>query len=115
MRTLEKNKQTMYVSLYTGEVEETDGDGFYTGNIIKEYSEPVLTKVNMYPSDGTIARENFGDYDKFDMLMVTVGSSFSKDDVFYNVENIASGKHDYYISKVKKSLNNTYYALKKRV
>lgn len=115
MRTCEKNKQSMYVSLCTGEVDEVDEDGYFTGNVINQYSEPTLTRVNIYPASGKIADEVFGHYEKLDMIVVTVGTQFNTNDIFYLPENLASGKHDYYVSEMKKSLNNTYYRLTKRV
>lgn len=115
MRLLEKNKQSLYVSICSGTTEGVDSDGNYTGDLVKQYSTPMLTAVNLYPSNGSIVREIFGDVFQGDMLMVTIGKPFSKDDVFYLPDNVGFTKYDYYIIDMKKSLNNTYYGLKKRV
>lgn len=115
MRTSEKNKKSIYVSLCLGTEDELDEEGLYTGNVIKKYSSPTLTKINMYPANGSISRDIFGENARLDMMMVTVGSPFSISDVFTETDNISSGKYDYYVSTMKKSLNNTYYGLTKRV
>lgn len=115
MRLLEKNKQPIYVAICSGTTEEVDSDGNYTGNIIKSYSTPMLTSANLYPAKGKIVNDIFGDVFHGDMMMVTIGKPFSKDDIFYDQNNVSLTNHDYYISDMKKSLNNTYYGLKKRV
>lgn len=115
MRLLEKNKQSIYVSICTGTVEAVDDDGNYTGDLVKQYSVPMLTSINLYPSSGSIVREVFGDAFNGDMLTVTTGKPFSKNDVFYLSDNVGFTNYDYYISDMKTSLNNTYYGLKKRV
>lgn len=115
LRICEKNKQLLYVSTYIGEIEEVDEYGFYTGNIIESYSTPTATKVSIYPSYGRLANEIFGANEQFDYMMVAMGTPFTEKTIFYNPDNVTFNKPDYYIHRMKKSLNTTYYGLRKMV
>lgn len=93
--------------------DEVDDEGYYTGVKIITHSEVTETRLNLYPSNGTIANEIFGDACKFDLMTITTGSPFSKDAVFYSTCPTDADKFDYTVSDMKSSLNFTYYALKK--
>lgn len=117
MRTLEKNKTTIWYCAVTGQTKEYDSDGLYTGNIIPQLSSPVKTKIHLYPATGIVSEQMFGKAANLDMIAVSMDDIFDKTTLIYLKEpvlNIAD-TYDYKIEMISKSLNSVNYGLKKRV
>ncbi len=117
MRCLERNKQTFYYSLYVGNTDMKDENGFYTGESAVEYSPPVEMKANISPASGSAELEWFGNDIAYDKVIVTCDMSCPIDEnsVLYidvNPED-EKAKFDYVVKKVAKSLNSITIACAK--
>lgn len=117
MRTLEKNKITIWYSNGKTETEERDDEGNFTGVIISEYEKPVKSRMNFYPANGEIIRDVFGNAEDGDMVSVMMGNPFTKDTILFLTEPVGdyADTYDYRIKDMKTSLNSTYYLWRKRV
>lgn len=117
MRTCEKNKVKIWYSNGFTETEVKDSDGNYTGETEKLFETPVGIKLPLYPSDGKITKEVFGEAARLDLVTVTMGNPFNKDTVFYLTEPTGdyANSYDYSVELIKPSLNSTYYGLTKRI
>ena len=120
MRTLERNKQRLYYSLYEGKKKIYDINGDIAGEC-ESYSYPVEFFANISPNKGESNAEPFGanlDYtrtictneelpiDEHSIILFETDISEWEDD---------GSTADYDVVAVAKSLNSTLYALRKRV
>lgn len=137
MRTLNKNKQKMYYSLYLGsepeyeldkdgnkivEYVDEDGNVYYkeTGNEVDVYSEPVLFYGNIAMSGGELeAKEfglNIGDYEAVLLMAKNVLPIDETSLIWHNTEptesDVKREQADYTIIKLSPSLNQDKYVLK---
>ena len=71
MRSVERNKKTIYYALRTGSKENIDEYGNVTGTFTEEYSEPVKLRINVGVPKGTIDLEQFGLASQYTMLLTT--------------------------------------------
>lgn len=116
MRTLDKNKTTMWIVNVLGDVEEIDSRGFYTGQVIKSYSTPVEVRLSLYPANGEVLEQLFGRDISADMLAVSNDVVLTKDTLLFLNENINDySKYDYTVTGIAKSLNTIQYALRSRM
>lgn len=60
MKTLARNKQTIWYALCNGKTEILDANGFRTGQYQVTYSAPVKTAMNIRWDDGAVRLEGFG-------------------------------------------------------
>ena len=60
MRTIQRNKRTIYYALYQGVTEITDEYGYYTGEVEITYGNPVKAKMNVSGGRGAADIEMFG-------------------------------------------------------
>ena len=60
MRTLNLNKRPIWQVQYLGEVPILDEDGLDTGEVKKQYSEPVEIRLNLYTTTSDIIQNMFG-------------------------------------------------------
>lgn len=60
MRTLARNKQTVWYANCTSKTERIDANGFRTGQYDLTYTEPVKTRMNIRWDDGAVRLEGFG-------------------------------------------------------
>ena len=69
----------------------------------------------MYPSNGNIVKEIFGDNCEFDAITFFTDEIFDKNTYIYLSEptDVNLGNCDYKIQSIKKSLNYVYYGLKR--
>lgn len=141
MRTLNKNKQTMYYALYNGElpVYELDGNGnivyleiddkmipVETGETKALYTEPIMFKGNIVMSGGKSEAEafglNVGDYeavlivDKGEIPITETSGIWFESEPEYNADGTVNFfGADYTVVKPSASINNDRYALKRIV
>ena len=119
MRTLEKNKQTLYTVVATGFEDVKDSDGNYTGEKIKTYSDVSVVHINIFPSNGEILLRLFGVDYNCDMiatstdLVFTKGTLIFKDDPSDYAPNY-DVHYDYILDRISQSLNVYVYGLKGR-
>lgn len=60
MRSLKKNKSTLYYALYNGKEEVVDENGDFTGEYIIGYSAPVVFYANISAGKGSAQADIFG-------------------------------------------------------
>lgn len=60
MRTLNLNKRPIWHIEYLGEVPILDEDGLDTGEVEKQYGDPIEIKLNLYTTTSDIIQNMFG-------------------------------------------------------
>ena len=118
MRNLNRNEQTSYYALYTGDAEQMDSNSLYTGEVVASYSTPVALKASVSAARGMADIDLFG-----------VNTSYSKtvivDDINCPIDehsrlwidraptdaNGLDVAHNYEVVQVAKSLNHIAYAV----
>lgn len=116
MRTLRRNKKTLWVVKPLGKVEVVDADGFKTGEKTTSYSPPIEVNISMYPTNGGIAERIFGKDASLDMIGISNEVTLDMDTLLFLVKPSANFKttYDYRVGKINKSLNTTTYGLIRR-
>lgn len=117
MRTLAKNKSSLWIVEPTGTVPLLDSDGFDTGEVTITYSTPTNIMIALYPSSGTIAERIFGKDSSFDMMAISNEVTLTENTLLFLSEptsNFAT-TYAYNVSAIKESLNTMNYALRKRI
>lgn len=71
MRTLQRNRQTIWYALYQGTVDAVDADGYSTGETDVSYSDPVETEMNVSGGRGIAQAQFFGMDNPFTHVAVT--------------------------------------------
>lgn len=115
MRTLERNKQTIYYALYEGKEPLTDEYGNPTGEYEVLYSEPVFLKINVSAARGEYSTRQFGEMENYDKILVTddINLPISETSILW-IDSLDTTKpHDYIVKKVARSLNSVSYAVSK--
>lgn len=110
MKSLLRNKQTFYYSLYTGTTDGVDEDGYLTGEEIRSYTNPQPMKASIAEPSGYTAIMQFGTNLAYDRQLV-----FDRDPGFdeYTILWIdhlpvvdgVETPHDYRVVRVSRSLN----------
>ena len=85
MRTLQRNKQTIWYALYLGITFVVDDDGNYTGEQSVAYTVPTQAKMNVSGNRGQAAVEAFGIDNPFTRIAVTddLTTPFDTDTIFW--------------------------------
>ena len=115
MRTLERNKQTIYYALYEGKEPLTDEYENPTGEYEVLYSEPVLLKINVSAARGEYSTRQFGETENYDKVLVTddINIPITETSLLWIDDTDTSKPHDYIVKKVAKSLNSVAIAVSK--
>ena len=111
---LRRNEQTIHYALYNGKTMLTDAQGNKTGEYTLAYGTLAEMQAVLAPVVGTAEREVFGvdvDYDRTALIYDTACPITEESIVWVDVPT--SGKHDYIVKKIAKSLNTVVIALKK--
>lgn len=115
MRTLKRNKQKIWYSLYQGNQEVIDSDGNYTGERAKTYSTPVSMKVNLSPATGNTQIEGFGVNADYSHVIVTDEMDCPIDEkaLIWIGDTLAEAQqHTYMVARIARSLNNLRIAIR---
>ena len=122
MRTLQRNKRTIYYALYNGETEAQDSSGNYTGEITISYDAPVAIKANVSPATGQSNQEMFGNLTDYDRVIITddVSLLIDENSILWvdttppedETVDHATG-YDYIVRRVAKSFNGLAIAARK--
>lgn len=118
MRTLERNKQTIYYANYTGKTDIYDENGLYTGVKAPTYTDPVKIKVNVSASRGQAEIDLFGT-DLNYTNTITIDNDYGIDEhsiLWFGKEPYLNNEltpHNYIVVSVAKSLNSIVYAIRK--
>lgn len=122
MRSLNRNKQRIYYSLYSSKTPILDEYGNQTGEYETTYATPVALDINVSAARGTSDVEQFGINLNYTKSMVTNDLNCPIDettrlwvgkDAFETVEEVTTvTPHNYVVVSVAKSINSITYAIK---
>lgn len=107
MKGLEINKTEVKYKLYTGEVEQVDGNGYYTGEKVPTYADEVTIKASVSAARGTSDIDQFG-------INVPYTNTVIVDDTSCPIaedSRLEIGGKPYAVLLVAKSLNHITYAV----
>ena len=121
MRTLVKNKRVLhYQNIVNTEKEIVNG--YFTGNKIKIYGEPIKVYVNVSFPKGKNEQDSVGILSKFDKVAISNLDLGIEEQARIFLDNTPvlndNGEYDNYdftCKEVLKSINNYIYGLSKRV
>lgn len=114
MKSLARNKQTIYYALYLGKQEKIDSNGNHTGTYELTYGTPKMLKANVSAAKGTTDVEQFGINEPYTHTIVTddLGCEIAEDSVLWIGKTPTDGKYNFVIQRVAKGLNSIMYAVK---
>ena len=122
MRSLSRNKQKIYYSLYLGKTPIIDEDGNLTGEYILSYDTPVEYQINVSAAHGTADVDQFGINTIYTKTMVTNDMTcpitettrlwVGKEATVTADEVTTVTPHNYVVVSVAKSINSITYAIK---
>ena len=114
MRSLQRNKQTIYYALYQRSQETIDSDGLRTGQYEPSYSDPVEYKINVSAARGTAGVEMFGIDTDYSRTMETcdLNCPISETSVLWIGKTPSGDDFNYRVAAVAKSLNSITYAIR---
>ena len=113
MRTLQRNKRTIWYALYNGVTEVVDDDGNYTGEQEVSYSEPIQARMNVSGGRGQAEIELFGVDNPFTRTAVTddLATPFNTDTIFWFEADPLTDPHNYRCTGVARTINQVVIAL----
>lgn len=116
MRTLALNKRPIWHVEYLGEQKVYDEDGFFTGETIKDFSEPKEIKLNIYTSTSEIIEQMFGTTNNINIICSNESVELKKGaKLFYEkpVEGMdLEVDFDLEVVAISKSLNHWNYGFR---
>ena len=125
MRSLSRNKQTIYYALYQDKVAVKDEYGNATGEYVTSYGTPTEFRINVSAARGTADVEQFGINAIYTKTMVTndltcpiteTSRLWIGKPAFETVgEETTVTNHNYVVTAVAKSINSITYAIKEVV
>lgn len=113
MRSLNRNKRTIYYALRIGEVANKDEYGNETGEATPIYGDPVELKCNVSAAVGADAVQAFGNFTEYSRSVSVSDDLCSMDEnsiVWFN--SPTSGPHNYVVVRKADSKNGVLYALR---
>ena len=112
MRTLQRNKRTLYYALYSGVQEATDSDGNYTGEYEVSYATPVKARMNFSGGKGKAEIDIFGVENPFTHTVVTddLTTAFDTDTIWW-IGVSSSGPHNFRTTGISRTINQVVIAL----
>ena len=113
MRTLQRNKRTIYYALYNGVQEVVDSDGNYTGEQEVSYGEVHTAKMNVSGGRGQAEIELFGVDNPFTRTAVAddLDTPFNTDTIFWFEADPLVAPHNYRCTGVSRTINQVVLAL----
>lgn len=122
MRSLERNKVTIYYALYSDKTEILDEYGQGVGEYISGYGNPVKFKIRVSPGKGKVEEQLFGKELAYSKVLCTADHSFPITETsrlwidtlpVINPDGTTTTPHDYEMVCPKKDLNEWAFAVKK--
>ncbi len=121
MRTLLRNKQTIYYALYEDKIPIEDEYGNETGEYEILYSPPTALRINVSAARGENSTRAFGETENYDKVLVTDDLSvpISETSILWIdtmpviEDDETETPHDYIVVRVAKSLNSISFAVRK--
>lgn len=117
MRELRKNQTGLWYVNRTGETDETDVDGNFTGEKVPTFSTPVKVRLSLYPSNDFIINRIFGKDYSCDMIASSNSISLNENTLLFLTEPSTDyeNSYDYTISRISPSLNSYNYGLCRKI
>jgi hypothetical protein len=113
MRSLSRNKQRIFYSLYTGKQEVRDEYGNLVSEPILTYDEPVEYYINVSAARGTADVEQFGINTNYSKTMVTNDLDCPINETTRVwIDREPTEPHNYVVVMVARSINSITYAIK---
>ena len=112
MRSLNRNKRTIYYALRTGDETNLDEYGNETGETTPQYGDAVMLRCNVSAASGQEAVEAFGSFTGYSRTMFVADSNcpIVEDSIlWFGVGPVTS--HNYIVVRKADSKNGTLYAL----
>ena len=122
MRTLIKNKQSLYLVRYKGEENTKDSGGNYTGEKTITYYPKKLIKANISGARGSSQSEVFGTEINYDKTLVFAKKDFKELGIDENSVFFVDKKpqydgtnplYDYRVERIAETLNEVVVAITK--
>ena len=117
MRSLERNKQPFAYAYALDSVEVLDADGNRTGSRRPVWGKQLTAKANISPDRGAVGVEIFGafaDYDRVICYTPADGIDLQEMCAVW-IDADRSGKHDYVVRRIGRSINGILAAVQKVV
>lgn len=116
MRTLQRNRQTIWYALYQGETDVVDTDGNKTGEHTVSYYTPVKAQMNVSGGRGVAEAQFFGMDNPFTRTAVTedLVTPFDTTTVFWfdKTPNQDADDYNFVCTGVANTINGRVIALK---
>lgn len=117
MRSLSRNKKSIWYATYSTQTELVDENGLYTGEVGVGYSAPTEAKVNVSAAKGEARTEMFGTDLNYSKTIVTDNDmGWDENTVLWIDIPALSGSsvtaYNYKVVSVAKSINSVTYAIK---
>lgn len=116
MRTLQRNRQTIWYALYQGKTDAVDAAGNKTGEKVVSYSTPIETAMNVSGGRGVAEAQFFGMDNPFTRTVVTedLVTPFDTTTVFWfdKTPNQDADDYNFVCTGVAKTINGRVIALK---
>ena len=112
MRSLNRNKRSLYYALYTGEAALIDEYGNETGESNPTYGEKIALMSNISAASGQEAVEAFGSFTGYTRTMCVADNSCPIEEnsiIWFGAE--PEGPHNYIVVRKADSKNGILYAL----
>ena len=122
MKTLARNKQTLYYCLYSSTERQYDSDNNETGELKVVYGPAVKMEANISAASGSAQVEMFGSDVSYDRVIVTddVNCPIDENAVLFidktpefTDEAVPTPLYNYVVSRVARSLNSVSIAISK--
>ena len=113
MRNLSRNEKLIYYALYSGDTENTDSDGLYTGEIIAGYADPVALEASVSASRGTSEIDLFGANISYTNTLIVDDPDcpINEHSRLWICKNPETDPHNYEVVMVARSLNHAAFAV----
>ncbi len=113
MRTLERNKQTVYYANLLRATPIVDEYGNETGQVRTQYTKPVELKISVSAARGETYLRQFGESLEYDRVLISsdLDLPITESSVLWIDQLDLTKPHDYVVKKVARSLNSVSYAV----
>lgn len=113
MRTNQRNKRTIFYSLYQGVTDATDSDGFYTGEHPASYGSVQEARMNVSGGRGRAEVELFGVDNPFTHTVVTddLKTPFDTETVWWYGVDPVTEPHNFRCTGISRTNNQVVIAL----
>jgi len=114
VRDLKRNQRTLYYALRTGELENTDANGYLTGESTPIYGEKTMLRCHVSASVGNDTVSEFGSFTNYTRTMTIsdVNCPIDEDTViWFGITPDNNTPPNYIVTKRADSKNGILYAL----